>query len=330
VRLLIQVSDLQRRKGDSLSAEHTVDKAIASLKKQVRHDSTAFRNVQMLSELYITRGDTAAALQTLEEWTRRAPRDAPGYILLGRMAMASNRLQMAVANLEKGLALNDRDVEGWLLLGNACTLLNQHSRALQSYERAQRLAPEHPVINFYLGYSLSQQRQHEEAIAYFKRALAGQPENADWMGALAATLGELRRFVESDSVYEEALKIKANDPTLLNNFAYSLSERAVRLDEALEMAQRAIQAEPNNGAFLDTIGWIHYQRQEYQKALEYILKSVAVRDTSAEVMEHLGDVYDKLGQPEQARQYWHKALDLDGSRETLLRKLGLTQGSNGQ
>jgi tetratricopeptide (TPR) repeat protein len=330
VRLLIQISDLQRRQGDSLEAERTMDHAIANLKRKIDHDSTGFKNVQILSELYILRGDTAAALQAAEEWTRRAPQEARGYLLLGKTALTNNRLQMAVANLEKGLALAKDDAESWFLLGNAYTLLQQHENALQSFERANRIAPQNPLIQFYLGYSLSQQRKHEEAVVYFERALAGQPDNANWMGALAATLDELGRHAESDSVYQSALHIKPDDATLLNNFAYSLSERAVRLDQALQMAQRAIQVEPNNGAFLDTIGWIHYQRKEYQIALEYILKSVAVRDTSAEVMEHLGDVYDKLNQPEQARTYWQKALELDGSRKTLQQKLGLNQGANGQ
>jgi Tfp pilus assembly protein PilF len=123
-------------------------------------------------------------------------------------------------------------------------------------------------------------------------------------------------------MYTKALRLAPDDATLLNNYSYSLSERNIRLDEALAMVKRALEKEPKNGAFLDTIGWIYYQMGKYDSALQYILQAIETRDSSAEVFEHLGDVYQKLGQMENAQKCWQKAYELDGSRKSLQQKLG--------
>ena len=87
------------------------------------------------------------------------------------------------------------------------------------------------------------------------------------------------------------------------------------------MVNKALEADPENGAFLDTIGWVYFKIGNYDKALEYIKKSVAIRDSSAEVLEHLGDVYEKLGQMELAVENWKRAKTLDPDRESLTTKL---------
>jgi Tfp pilus assembly protein PilF len=162
-------------------------------------------------------------------------------------------------------------------------------------------------------------------VTYLTRALEGDPNNTDAMGTLASTLDELGRHTEADSMYARALRLVPDNATLLNNYSYSLSERGARLGEALDMVKRALEKEPKNGAFLDTIGWIYYKMGDYELALKYILQAIETRDSSAEVMEHLGDVYDKLGQPENAQKYWQKALDLDRTRKSVQEKLGLTK-----
>ncbi|RMF54915.1 MAG: tetratricopeptide repeat protein, partial [Calditrichaeota bacterium] len=110
-------------------------------------------------------------------------------------------------------------------------------------------------------------------------------------------------------------------PTLLNNFSYSLAERGIRLEEALEMANRALELEPNNGAFLDTVGWIYFKLGDYQQALYYIKRAVEHREGSAEVLEHLGDVYYQLGEQEKAQEYWQKAYEKDPDNKALKAKI---------
>ena len=141
------------------------------------------------------------------------------------------------------------------------------------------------------------------------------------MGSLANAYDSLQEYVLSDSLYQTALRLQPDDTNILNNFAYSLSVRGIRLEEALRMAIKALESEPENGAFLDTVGWIHFQKKEYEKALDYIQKSLSVRTGSAEVAEHLGDVYEKLGRMDEARRAWKSALELDEDNLSIIKKL---------
>ncbi|MDQ7051638.1 MAG: tetratricopeptide repeat protein [candidate division KSB1 bacterium] len=143
------------------------------------------------------------------------------------------------------------------------------------------------------------------------------------MGILAAIYNDLGQYARSDSLYERALRLAPDDPILQNNFSYGLAVRGIRLQEALDLVNRALQKQPDNPAFLDTKGWVLYQMGRYREALEYIQKSLDIRDTSAEVWEHLGDVYEKLGQVQEAVEAWQKAYDLDNKREAVLKKLNL-------
>jgi Tfp pilus assembly protein PilF len=142
------------------------------------------------------------------------------------------------------------------------------------------------------------------------------------MSSLANAYDSLQEYERSDSLYRASLKLDPENSTILNNYAYSLSQREMRLEEALEMAERALESEPENGAFLDTVGWIYYKKQEYGKALDYIQKSISVRTGSAEVFEHLGDVYSRLGRTDEARKAWESALELDEDNLSILKKLG--------
>jgi tetratricopeptide (TPR) repeat protein len=87
------------------------------------------------------------------------------------------------------------------------------------------------------------------------------------------------------------------------------------------MAKRSIELDANENN-LDTYGWVLYQLGEYKEALTYILQSIEKSEKpSAVVLEHLGDVYYKLGEIKKARQNWKKALKEGGDKKSLEEKL---------
>ncbi|MGK7369907.1 MAG: hypothetical protein ACNS64_06800, partial [Candidatus Halalkalibacterium sp. M3_1C_030] len=71
----------------------------------------------------------------------------------------------------------------------------------------------------------------------------------------------------------------------------------------------------------DTVGWVYYQKGEYQKAEKFIRASLDTDEASAEVMEHMGDVLDKLNKPEEALEWWKKAYEKDTTRTHLKEKI---------
>ncbi len=142
---------------------------------------------------------------------------------------------------------------------------------------------------------------------------------------LASIYDVQKLYEESEPLYQQALKLDANNAITLNNYAYSLTIRNERLEDALIMVKQAIDQDSLNGAYWDTYGWIYYQMGDYQNALKYVKKSASIREPSAEVLDHLGDIYAKQGDSVNARLYWQKSLDEDPLNEKIQSKLGVEE-----
>jgi Tfp pilus assembly protein PilF len=130
-----------------------------------------------------------------------------------------------------------------------------------------------------------------------------------------------KRNGKNDSVYERALSIDSSNALVNNNFAYSLSERGIKLDMALKMAKIAIKTEPGNSAYLDTIGWIYFKAGDFNAAIEYIEKAITVGGEKPDILEHLGDIQFKMGEKDKAKGNWQKALNLDKNNSELKQKI---------
>jgi tetratricopeptide (TPR) repeat protein len=119
------------------------------------------------------------------------------------------------------------------------------------------------------------------------------------------------------------LRYDPENHNAMNNFAYNLSVRGENLERAQELALKAMELDPENAAYLDTMGWVFYKLGEYEKAKRFIKASIDLneQEASAEVLEHLGDVHDKLNNPEEAKKWWKRALEKDPSLNYLQEKI---------
>ena len=142
------------------------------------------------------------------------------------------------------------------------------------------------------------------------------------MISIIALIHETRKnYAVSDSLYTSAIKIDSTNILILNNYAYSLAERGIKLQEALSMAERAIEKEPKNSSYLDTIGWIYFKLGEYKKAKLNIEGSTKIEDNNATLLDHLGDVYFKLGNKTKALENWKKAYKIDSTKNEIKKKI---------
>ena len=104
------------------------------------------------------------------------------------------------------------------------------------------------------------------------------------------------------------------------------AEHNLHLDEAEEMIGRALQLDPNNGAYLDSLGWLYYRKGKYDEALNELLRAAQnlTRDDPI-VFEHIGDTYSKLNRVPQALDFWQKAIALDPENKLLTDKMEKTK-----
>jgi tetratricopeptide (TPR) repeat protein len=173
------------------------------------------------------------------------------------------------------------------------------------------------------GMNLSNLKEYDEAISSYKVILKS---DSSYNNYIALTLiGEAFDLQnESDSAlyyYELHYDYDSENIFLLNNYAYSLSKIGKDLEKALAMSKKTLEQDPDNSAYLDTYGWIHYKLGNTDKAIEYIEKAIDIGGVSAEVYEHLGDIYLEKGNLNSAKIYFEKALDLEEDRFNIEEKL---------
>jgi tetratricopeptide (TPR) repeat protein len=149
-----------------------------------------------------------------------------------------------------------------------------------------------------------------KSIAVLKDALAKFPGNYKLtfaLGALYHTLGDEQQSI---STMQMLLKENPDDATVLNFIGYTYVELGVQLDDAEKLIRKALSLKPDSGFILDSMGWLFYARGDYEQALTYLLRAAKQISDDPVILEHLGDVYQKLGKKERAREVYQRSLKL--------------------
>jgi tetratricopeptide (TPR) repeat protein len=275
--------------------------------------------------------------------------------LLGRIELEEKNYDSAITYFQKIIDMDVKNRDGWLYLGFVYSDMDSLVQAENNYKKALKYLPDDSyLLSFYAitlnrlgrdkeslsllakaiksdstniialinyGSTLNRLGRHTDALLPLLKALVIDSVNINVITTLGLVYDELKMYEQLDELYEKALRLYPDNDLLMNNYSYSLSVRGVRLEFALQLAKKAIEANPNNGAYLDTIGWVYYQLGEYQRALEYIKSSLELEPKNSVVIEHLGDVYLKLGDTIQAKKEWQRAFELDDDNKTLKEKI---------
>jgi len=321
-----ELGEAREHLGEIYLVRKEYDKAVRLFREAVENDSTDIGSLLALAGVHEAKGDSAGAETLFKDARRRFPKDAQPVLDLGNFYMNRQRFGLAYREFQKAVQLAPQNFFGWLFSGVSLVQMDSLGQSLPKLERALSMVPGDPMANYYMGSVLGQLRRSRESIPYLQNALRSRPKWIAAMSAIAGSYENMKEYALADSCYGAALQIEPDNALLLNNWSYGLSERNERLGDALRMAQKALEKEPNNGAYLDTMGWIYYKMGEYDKAKELIERAFLNRKTSPDILDHLGDVYDKIGNREKAADFWKKALELDPSNAAIKNKLNRTTG----
>jgi tetratricopeptide (TPR) repeat protein len=142
-------------------------------------------------------------------------------------------------------------------------------------------------------------------------------------GAACERNGEFERATE---YFEKSLKLAPDLPEALNYYGYMLADRGLKLDKARVMIERAVHLEPNNAAYIDSLGWVLFKLGKLQDGLFQEQKAIELsgEEPDPTLFDHLGDIYAALKQPDKAREAWKKSLSLEPSEE-VRKKIGPAQ-----
>jgi tetratricopeptide (TPR) repeat protein len=221
----------------------------------------------------------------------------------------------------------------------------QYDKATQVAQQAAAAMPKDKSVQLMLAGQLADTGNPEEGIKLAKAQLKGNADDHDVNLVLAQIYTRLRRWKEAeeqidaaevlstkqdDKIYiyflrgalderqkhydsaeeqfRKILAIDSNNSMTLNYLGYMLADRGVKLDDALTMVQKAVQQDPQNGAYLDSLGWVYFKMGQYALAEANLRKASERISTDPQVHDHLGELYEKTGRLKMAASQWEQSL----------------------
>lgn len=201
--------------------------------------------------------------------------------------------------------------------------LRAGGKAEAAIEVLQQLTRTHgdlPIVHTSLGDALRQQERFGEAAEAYDAALAlfDAPQESQWFSYYARGIchERLGEWPDAEADFRQALELNPDQPQVLNYLGYSLVEKRIKLDEALDMIERAVAARPDSGYIVDSLGWVLYRLGRYEDAVGHMERATELMPVDPVVNDHLGDVYWSVGRITEARFQWTRALSFIDDEES--------------
>jgi tetratricopeptide (TPR) repeat protein len=147
------------------------------------------------------------------------------------------------------------------------------------------------------------EREAEQSLERF-------PSSTALMFTRAAALERLGRVEDSVAVFRQLLVEDPDNASAANYLGYIWADRGTNLEEALQLINRAVELEPDNPAYLDSLGWVHYRLGDLEQARHWLERAVAIDDGDGTLVAHLGEVLFEAGEIERARELLRQAINL--------------------
>jgi tetratricopeptide (TPR) repeat protein len=221
------------------------------------------------------------ATAVAKEAVQKMPNDRDLRMVLDAQLADTGEVEKAVADIRSLLKGGPEDREVYLRLGIIYTRSKRWNEALEALAKAEQLSTkpdDKAYVSFLRGDLYQRQKMFDQAEAEFKKVLA---VTAPTDPQAAATL---------------------------NYLGYMNADRGVKLDESLNFVKQALTFEPNNGAYLDSLGWVYFKLGKYDLAEQNLTKAETRMGTDPTVQEHLGDLYQKTGRLKLAAAHWDRAV----------------------
>ncbi len=191
----------------------------------------------------------------------------------------------------------------------------QEAEATRMLEALAQEYPDRPEPLIQIGDSLRRRNRFHEAAEVYDRAVAriATPSRANWPLFYTRGIAYERdgQWAKAEADFEYALQLSPDQPNVLNYLGYAWVEQGQHVDRARRMIERAVEQRPNDGAFVDSLGWVQLRQGDTAGALKNLERAVELQPEDPVINAHLGDALDAVGRRREAEFQWRRALNLN-------------------
>jgi tetratricopeptide (TPR) repeat protein len=291
------------------------DKAVEMLEQIIKEHPEKYQPYDLLA-------------QVIEEEARSLQR-------ANRMEEAKAKFAKVAANYEQSLLINPNHAGTYVRLAELLLgALRDPDKAVKLLADARLRFPGAPEILYYLAIAQREAKQGQQAVATFEEALheAQLDEDDDFVNAkfyfnYGAAAEQAGLYTKAADLLRKSIALDPDNSAEASNYlGYMWADHNMNLDEAETMIRRALQSEPNNASYLDSLGWVEFRKGQFDRALDDLLRAVKASEREDPVVfEHIGDTYLKLNRTRDALEAWQKALSLDPKNKNLADKIQTTK-----
>lgn len=341
--ILSAVVDSANDRTPSLTTATALKDAIMHLERVVAGSVAPDAGVQdTLGRLYIRSGATDKAVQILTRALGQNPNSVRSRLSLAQAYAAAKDLPGAIGVLEEIVEEEPRVAS---TLGQYQEQASRWTDAARSYTIALAVLPANADIKVRrivalhsakdyaaaVGFAGDAGKQHPQdlrfpqlqagamfaagdkggAIAVLEATAKAAPTNNQIQFALVDLYQDAGRGADAERVLRQILVNEPANANALNTLGYLLAVRGDQLDEAIRLVRRALDKDPDNGAYLDSLGWAHFRKGDLNEAEKYLVAAAARMPDNGEVQDHLGDLHARRGRWQDAISAWTRALGAD-------------------
>lgn len=272
---------------------------------------------QKLVALYITSQDADGALEQLESMVRDHPTNPQANFLLATVAYEKQDTAKAIDYFRKTLQLNPDFEQAYYSLTTVLLETDQDQAAAELLVTAREKYPQSFVASYFSAVAASRLEDHAAAVEHYTAAeviaKSTAPNRLDhvFYFQMGAQLERAQRFEEAAATFKQCLGLKSDFAPALNYLGYMWADQGVQLEEARKLIQQAVDLEPENAAYLDSLAWVLFKLDQPHLALTYMERALQHQEEpDATLFDHLGDIQQAAGNPKAAREAWKKSLEI--------------------
>lgn len=332
--------DLEKKHGDNLIVQTFLAEYYLKTNNQVKYDLSIQKLVKnknistenkiallipIINKISVD-SNNDKLLELVKSVANESPTNKEAILIYANSLSLANKPLQSIEEYKRYLQLDKSKLDVWTQVIATFFDNKMYDSAIKYCDSSITYFSSNSIPYFYKGISFLQKENTASAILNLNKSLEFEKENKPLQAQIYSTLGDAynssKNYLKSDSSFEKALMFSPNDVTILNNYAYYLSVRKYRLDDAEKMSKKSLELQPNSKSFLDTYGWILFQQGNYTEAKNYIEKAINISsEIDGTLFDHLGDVYYKLNNIDKAIENWNKALKSGISNKEILNKI---------